>query len=454
MPSARSAAHHAPAVVAVFVTMVLLGGFGFAPALATVRADGASATTSLGAQVTSVGASITFFGRGYGHGVGMNQYGARGRAIDGQSAADILAHYYASTTQGTVALTTPIRVRVLRNFAATASRPLVLYPRRTDWRIDGIDTVFPKDARVEVRPTVVATATGSTVRWRIRIVAPSGALLRDARTSSFRIRGLTSSAITEVASKHVTKDTYRGVMRVVLSSTSTRASVVNELSLERYLRGVVPAEMPASWPAEALKAQAIAARSYAARRLRPGVASYDVGDDASGQVYLGSQAERAATTSAIGATAGIVLRSGTAIANTLFHSTGGGATEDNENVFVAASGAKIAGPVSYLRGSLDRRADGTAYDGAAPYATWKTATYSIAQLSAWFAADARTRVGTLTALGLTNRGVSGRLISVTLIGTSGNRTVSGNVFRSIFNAARPAGDPMLRSTLFDVAPIP
>ena len=120
MPSARSAAHHAPAVVAVFVTMVLLGGFGFAPALATVRADGASATTSLGAQVTSIGASITFFGRGYGHGVGMNQYGARGRAIDGQSAADILAHYYASTTQGTVALTTPIRVRVLRNFAATA----------------------------------------------------------------------------------------------------------------------------------------------------------------------------------------------------------------------------------------------------------------------------------------------------------------------------------------------
>ena len=123
-------------------------------------------------------------------------------------------------------------------------------------------------------------------------------------------------------------------------------------------------------------------------------------------------------------------------------------------MFVAASGAKIAGPVSYLRGSLDRRADGTAYDGAAPYATWKTATYSIAQLSAWFAADARTRVGTLTALGLTNRGVSGRLVSVTLIGTSGSRTVSGNVFRSIFNAARPAGDPMLRSTLFDVAPIP
>jgi SpoIID/LytB domain protein len=445
MPSARSRARRSPAFVAALLTAAVLGGLAGAPP--TVRADGAPA-------ITRLAATVTFFGRGYGHGVGMSQYGARGRALDGQSAADILAHYYTGTTQGTVAATTTIRVRVLRNFAATASRPLVLYPRRTDWRIDGLDSVFPKDARIEVRPTVVVTTTGSSVRWRIRVLAPTGVLLRDARTSSFRIRGLTTSAITEVVSKHVTKDTYRGVMRVVLSSASTRVSVVNELSLERYLRGVVPAEMPASWPAEALKAQAIAARSYAARRLRPGVSSYDVGDDASGQVYLGSQGERAATTAAISATAGVVLRSGTAIANTLYHSTGGGATEDNENVFVAWSGARVAGPVSYLRGSIDRRPDGTAYDAPAPYATWKTASYSIAQLSAWFAADARTRVGTLTGLDLSNRGVSGRLVSVTLIGTSGTKTVSGNVFRAIFNAARPVGHPMLRSTLFDIAPIP
>lgn len=445
MTSTRSSARRSPAFVAALLTAALIGGLG--PAAVGVRA----AVTS---GVTRLGATVTFFGRGYGHGVGMSQYGARGRALDGQSAAEILAHYYTGTIQGTVPATTPIRVRVLRSFAATASRPLVLYARRTDWRIDGLDTIFPKDARVEVRPTVVATATGSRVTWRLRVIAPTGIVLRDARTSSFRIRGLSTSAITEVTSKHVTKDSYRGVIRVVLSAGSTRASVVNELSLERYLRGVVPAEMPASWPAEALKAQAIAARSYAARRLRPGIASYDVGDDASGQVYLGSQGERAATTAAISATAGVVLRSGASIANTLFHSTGGGATENNENVFVAASGAKLAGPVSYLRGSTDRRADGTAYDAAAPYATWKTAAYSIAQLSAWFGADARTRVGTLTGLDLTNRGVSGRLISVTLVGRAGSKTVSGNVFRSIFNAARPAGDPMLRSTLCGLAPIP
>ena len=111
-------------------------------------------------------------------------------------------------------------------------------------------------------------------------------------------------------------------------------------------------------------------------------------------------------------------------------------------------------PSSYLRGSLDRRADGTAFDDAAPYATWKTATYTRSQLSTWFGRDPRTNVGSITALDLRNRGVSGRLISVTLIGSSGTKTVSGAVFRTVFNANRPVGEPQMRSTLFDLKPVP
>ena len=172
------------------------------------------------------------------------------------------------------------------------------------------------------------------------------------------------------------------------------------------------------------------------------------------QVYHGAVGERAVTNEIITATAGVVLRSGSSIANTMFHSTGGGATEHNENVYTSATGAKVAGAVSYLRGSSDRDASGRSYDTGAPYATWQTRTYTRAQLSGWFAADARTRVGTLTALDLRNRGVSGRLISVTLIGSAGTKRVSGDVFRSVFNAHRPSADPMLRSTLFATAPIP
>jgi hypothetical protein len=121
---------------------------------------------------------------------------------------------------------------------------------------------------------------------------------------------------------------------------------------------------------------------------------------------------------------------------------------------VSSTGEQITGPYSYLRGSLDRRPDGTPYDSAGPYAKWKTATYSLSQIRSWFANDARTDVGTLVKLNLSDRGVSGRLISVRLIGADGTKkTVSGGVFISVFNAHRPAGDPLLRSTLFDLAPV-
>jgi stage II sporulation protein D len=149
-----------------------------------------------------------------------------------------------------------------------------------------------------------------------------------------------------------------------------------------------------------------------------------------------------------------VLLNGTSIVNALFHSTGGGATENNENVFVSASGAKVAGAVSYLRGSSDRDPGGASYDAAAPYATWNTKAYSVAALSAIFAADPRTAVGTLATFDFSNRGVSGRLISVKLTGSGGTKTVSGSVLVSVFNAHRPAADPPLRSTLLDVAPVP
>jgi peptidoglycan hydrolase-like amidase len=121
---------------------------------------------------------------------------------------------------------------------------------------------------------------------------------------------------------------------------------------------------------------------------------------------------------------------------------------------VSASGAIVAGAVPYLRGSSDRAPDGSSYDKASPYATWKTATYTAAALSAIFATDPRTNAGTISAIDLSRRGVSGRLISVTLTGDLGTKTVSGEVFRTVFNAGRPVTDPSMRSTLFDLAPIP
>jgi stage II sporulation protein D len=212
--------------------------------------------------------------------------------------------------------------------------------------------------------------------------------------------------------------------------------------------------MPPSWPVEALRVQAIAARSYAVYRLHPTEGQFDVYDDTRSQVYRGVEAENAASDTAIAATSGVVVKKGSSVANAMFHSTGGGATENNENVFVSASGAIVAAPVSYLRGSPDRAPDGSAYDAAAPYATWQTKAYTRTQLEAIFNADSRTAIGTSLRLDLSRRGVSGRLISVTLAGSLGSKTVSGEVFRAVFNAHRPSGDPEMRSTLVDTRPIP
>ncbi|HUP55572.1 MAG TPA: SpoIID/LytB domain-containing protein [Methylomirabilota bacterium] len=434
------------ALAAAMAILAVLGPIAVARPAAVLAADPTGPTP--------VGSSVTIHGRGYGHGVGLNQYGARGRALAGATATEILAHYYQGATTGSIPLDTPIRVRVLNGFKASSTAPLVLYGRRAAWVFEGSDTTYPKDARIELRPRVTTSAGGTTVTWRVKVIGPTGTVLRDAATGSFRLRGATVSTVFQVASRTSKYDTYRGALRIGLKTTAPLASATNELKLERYLRGVLPAEMPSTWPTEALKAQAIAARSYAARRLRPGVSYYDVPDDTTSQVYLGVLGEKPATTAVIDGAPGVVLKSGSSIANTLFHSTGGGATEDNENVYVSASGDRVAGPVSYLRGSRDRRTDGTAFDDAAPYATWKTRTYTRAQLSAMFSHDTRTKVGTITALDLRDRGVSGRLISVTLIGSLGTKTVSGNVFRDVFNANRPPGDPSMRSTLFDLKPVP
>jgi stage II sporulation protein D len=414
--------------------------------------DGPPAPPAPPPGATVLGDTVTFYGRGYGHGVGLSQYGAEGRAADGQSAEEILAHYYQGTTLGTTT-NGQIRVLVLETFKSSPTNPVQLYGRGGSWTVDGIAGTFPADARLRFTPAT----SGSTTTWKVTITASDGSTLYNA-ASSARIRVRPGSGTTlQLWSKPSAYDRYRGVLRLIGKTDGTATSnVVNELPIETYLRGVVPAEVPSSWPAEAVRAQAIAARSYAAYRLHPGTGTYDIYDDTRSQVYRGSLVEKAGSNSAVSATAGVVLRTpGGGIANALFHSTGGGATENNENVFTSSTGEKTAGVFSYLRGSTDRRGDGTPYDGDSPYATWSTQPYSLAQVQAWFAADARTNVGTLVALDLRDRGVSGRLVSVTLIGLDGTtKKVSGSIFTSVFNAHRPTADRMMRSTLFDLAPIP
>ncbi len=444
LPSRVRATHP---VLVVLLGVLLLGATSVAPSrVAASAGTGAAGARSVAPDAATDPGTLTFYGRGYGHGVGMSQYGARGRALAGQDAATILGHYYQGTSIGSTGPTRAVRVLVLQGFRSSLAHPLRLYGRGGPWTIDGIDATFPRDAQLRV------SKTGSGFRVIVRN-ASGGLLLDQATKGSLRVRaGGAVGARIQVWSKPSSYDRYRGVIR--LRATASGIDAINETQLDLYLRGVVPAEMPAGWPAEALKAQAIAARSYAAHRLHPRSGFWDLYDDTRAQVYRGSRAERAATNAAIAATAGQVVKSGTSIANTLFFSTGGGATEDNENVFTSPTGRIVAGPVPYLRGSPDVDPAGTPYDAGAPRESWQTASYTLAQLSAVFGTDERTSVGQLSALDLSNVGVSGRLISVTLTGSLGTKTVSGAVFRAVFNSGTPAADPYMWSTLVATSPIP
>src|SRR6185369_14317347 len=106
-----------PLVVAA-VASLALSALGGAVRPASVSADGAPGLPDL-----------TFYGRGYGHGVGMSQYGARGRALAGQLAPEILTHYYPGTTLGSRSVATMIRVLLLSGFAATSAKPLTVAGR-------------------------------------------------------------------------------------------------------------------------------------------------------------------------------------------------------------------------------------------------------------------------------------------------------------------------------------
>lgn len=139
---------------------------------------------------------------------------------------------------------------------------------------------------------------------------------------------------------------YRGEMELVLGRTG-RLSVVNVVNLEEYLLGVVPNEMSPSWPAEALKAQAVAARTYAeANRGKQKADGFDLRNNTDDQAYGGVNAEQPSTTSAVQATRGQVITYQGQLVATYYHSSSGGHTENNENYW---SGV----PRPYLRGVPD-----------------------------------------------------------------------------------------------------
>lgn len=194
--------------------------------------------------------------------------------------------------------------------------------------------------------------------------------------------------------------TYRGNVRII--DDGSQLAVVNEIDLEDYLRGVVPRELLCS-SLEAVKAQAVVARTYVLARSGASGQPWDVSDDAGSQVYGGAEDEYPLSDRAVTETAGIVLAYKGRLANqSLYHSTCGGRTENNHSVYGTP-------PVAYLQSVNCLLPDGSPACGRSSYAHW-TASWSCQELAEQLGRLSHRQIKSIKSLEILETGPSGRVI--------------------------------------------
>lgn len=330
-----------------------------------------------GAALGSV--SWIVHGRGFGHGVGLSAYGAYGYAKHGKGYRFILGHYYSGTSLGTVRGARAVRV--------------LLGIEGGDVEFSGATSACGE--RLDPRRGYEAHRNGGSVRLRSsggKALANCGRKLRAAGGGQIAIAGYGA---------------YRGALETVpTESQAGSLNVVNALALEQYVKGVMPNEVPPSWPIEELKAQAVAVRSIAITG-DVGGNGFDLYSDTRSQVYRGLESEYDRTNAAVAATRGQVVTYQGQVAETLYSACSGGHTESAQYVF--------GGSVPYLVGVPDP------YDYYCPLHEW-TLKFSGPEISAKLGGYLE---GRLQKVVITKTGASPRIVEAKLYGSGGVSTVSG-----------------------------
>ena len=339
------------------------------------------------------GPLLVFTGHGWGHGVGMSQWGAQGYAQHGWRWERILAHYYPGTRLASASRT---HVRVL----LAAGRPIATVG------CAGAISVSDATGRGHLLPA-------GTYRVDPRLLLPVGhRRVRDRWAHRHGVaahlvtvrRPSRSPVVFACRTAALTWDgrAYHG--RIVVRRAGGRVSVVDSVALDDYVRGVVGGEMPDRWPIAALAAQAVAARSYALATLKP-ARHFDVFSDTRSQVYGGIGYETPRTNEAVARTAGRVLTWNGQVATTFFFSTSGGRTANVGEVWPGAR------DVPYLRSVTDP------YDASSPHHVWGPVVIQGARVSAALHAQ----LGTVRVM----RTSSGHAASVVL----GGHRIDADTFR-------------------------
>jgi SpoIID/LytB domain protein len=396
---------------------VLAGALALAWSVAPVPTSAVTTDQSYGIPVDK---RITVSGHGFGHGHGMSQYGAQGAALAGLGYRDILGFYYPGTT--------PVqargRIRVLITSDTTDDVVVSATPglavrdlgTGTRYELPAIDGVRRWRLTVDRRGRTVVDHL--TTRWRRW--APEG-LTTLAGDGEFAA-GRPLTLWTPSASKRL-----RGVVRAASPRPGEAArDTVNVLSLDAYVKGVIPDEMPASWHPEAVKAQAVAARTYGVwSRSQNPRRYYQICDTTSCQVYGGLGAEDSRSNAAVAATAREILTYAGKPAFTQFSSSSGGWTS--------------AGSVPYLPAQADPY---DRFDGH-PMHAWTT-TVDASRIE-----RAYPRIGTLQRILVVSRDGNGdwrgRVWSMVLDGSKADVTISGDTFRWMLG---------LRSSWFTIGATP
>ena len=306
--------------------------------------------------------------------------------------------------------------------AATGPGPSTTSPYRAARSpADGAPTPAPSPAfdsatgtPLAPRPGSPALATGSAANPGSDLgAAAQGAVARQAPTVAQRLR--VSELVVEPlpaagtgGSVWLQKRRYRGSLRIRPQGEALQA--VNLVGLETYLASVVGSEMPASWPLEALRAQAVAARTYALRALRPSSGrAYDLKATVASQVYLGVEAETASTQAAVAGTRGLVLTYGDGLIEAVFHSSAGGTTEN--------SGELWAQQLPYLVSVAD-------FDNESPVRDWRL------PLGDELVRKGLPEIGGLERIEVLSTSSSGRLRQARVVGSAGSLLLTGAELRS------------------------
>ncbi|MGI8608125.1 MAG: SpoIID/LytB domain-containing protein [Candidatus Dormibacteria bacterium] len=357
---------------------------------------------------------VSFCGHGFGHGVGMGQYGALGMAQAGIRWPQIITNFYSGANL------TPVPAQTVRvylhaagsNISAKFNGATISDASGTSMAHVGVDTTVQFTRRSD--GSVGCSACNGKTARTLRLVPDPGGV--------FKVSGSGAQ--------------YRGEAWV---DGGSGLKVINHVDLEQYLQGL--GEVPSSWPLNAIEAQIVAARTYALYHLGGGL--YDVEDTTASQVYLGYDREAPQQNAAVAGTTGQAIFFQKSLIDAVFSSSDGGHTECASAEW--GQGDNPCGP-SYLRGVIDN------YD-VSPLHTWYTPPHKLSEIQGYLMAGHVYNAGQCGVLGRFNftRDSSDRVRQVAMVGDKGTCNASVNDFLSGLNGGSPS-DFIVYGEMFAVTP--